>query len=174
MGFLVWVNEEDQMRVISMQNGGNVFEVFKRWVDGVNAVAKIVKEKGMKFQSDPHAGMLSSCVSNLGTGLRASMHIKLPNILKALGGGMDGFHKLEIYAKTMRMQARGTGGEHTAPGADGKVDMSNVDRLGKSEVQLVQIMIDGICKFIELDKKASDEAGMAAVKAEIEGAIGGK
>lgn len=28
--FLVWVNEEDQFRIISMQKGGNVLEVFKR------------------------------------------------------------------------------------------------------------------------------------------------
>ena len=30
--FLVWVNEEDQFRIISMQKGGDVLEVFKRLV----------------------------------------------------------------------------------------------------------------------------------------------
>jgi creatine kinase len=163
--FLVWVNEEDQMRVISMQAGGNVKEVFVRWVNGVNAVEQVVSAKGYTWMTDPHAGMLSSCVSNLGTGLRASMHIKLPNILKTVG--QEG---LEKYAKTMRMACRGTGGEHTAAGSDGKVDISNNDRIGKSEVQLVQTMIDGVCKFIELEKKAAG-GGSAAVKAEIESAI---
>ena len=28
--FLVWVNEEDQLRIISMQNGSNIDEVFER------------------------------------------------------------------------------------------------------------------------------------------------
>ena len=47
--FLVWVNEEDQMRVISMQKGGNVVEVFQRWADGVNAVEKVIKAKGYEY-----------------------------------------------------------------------------------------------------------------------------
>jgi protein-arginine kinase len=28
--FLVWVNEEDQLRIISMQNGSNIRQVFER------------------------------------------------------------------------------------------------------------------------------------------------
>ena len=33
--FLVWVNEEDHTRVISMQKGGNMREVFTRFCDGL-------------------------------------------------------------------------------------------------------------------------------------------
>ena len=36
--FLVWVNEEDHMRIISMQQGGNMEEVFKRFCDGLKQV----------------------------------------------------------------------------------------------------------------------------------------
>lgn len=164
--FLVWVNEEDQMRVISMQAGGNVDQVFKRWVDGVNAVEKAVAAKGYKWMTDPHVGMFSSCVSNLGTGLRASMHICLPEILKAVGQDT-----LDRYCLTMRMQCRGTGGEHTEAGSDGKIDISNWDRIGKSEVELVQVMIDGVVKLISLEERA--KAG-EDIKTEIEAAIGGK
>lgn len=165
--FLVWVNEEDQMRVISMQKGGNVPEVFERWARGVNEVEKTVVAAGYKWMQNDHLGNFSSCVSNLGTGLRASMHIKLPKILEAVG--QEG---LEKYTKTMRIQTRGTGGEHTEAGSDGKVDISNVDRIGKSEVELVQIMVDGVCKLIGLEKqlKGTDEE-KAAAKAEIEAAI---
>lgn len=147
--FLVWVNEEDQMRVISMQKGGNVAEVFERWAKGVIEVEKTVTALGFKWMQDPHLGNFSSCVSNLGTGLRASMHILLPNILKSIGQ-----EALEKYCKTMRMDCRGTGGEHTAAGSDGKVDISNVDRIGKSEVELVQIMVNGVCNLIDLEKRA--------------------
>merc|ERR1719266_1343574 len=69
--FLVWVNEEDQMRVISMQKGGNVAEVFERWAKGVNAVEEVVKAAGYKYMQDDHLGNFSSCISNVGTGLRA-------------------------------------------------------------------------------------------------------
>lgn len=36
--FLVWVNEEDHSRVISMQKGGNMREVFTRFCDGLKKV----------------------------------------------------------------------------------------------------------------------------------------
>ena len=38
--FLVWVNEEDHTRVISMQKGGNMREVFTRFCDGLKKVRK--------------------------------------------------------------------------------------------------------------------------------------
>jgi len=147
--FLVWVNEEDQLRVISMQPGGDVTDCFRRWALGVNEVEKTVKSLGFSWMQNDHVGNFSSCVSNLGTGLRASMHICLPNILKAIG--QDG---LEEFCTTMKMQCRGVGGEHTAADASGKVDISNVDRIGKTEVQLVQVMVDGVTKLIDLEKRA--------------------
>lgn len=36
--FLVWVNEKDHLRVISMQKGGNMKEVFTRFCDGLAEV----------------------------------------------------------------------------------------------------------------------------------------
>merc|ERR1712006_3892 len=115
--FLVWVNEEDQMRVISMQKGGNVPEVFARWAKGVNEVEKVLVAKDKKYMYDEHLEQFC-------------------------------WDKLD-------MQCRGTGGEHTAAGADGRVDISNQKRIGKSEVELVQVMTDGVCKLIELEKKAA-------------------
>lgn len=39
--FLVWVNEEDHLRVISMQKGGNMKEVFRRFCVGLQKVLHI-------------------------------------------------------------------------------------------------------------------------------------
>lgn len=36
--FLIWVNEEDHTRVISMQKGGNIKEVFDRFCTGLKQV----------------------------------------------------------------------------------------------------------------------------------------
>lgn len=36
--FLVWINEEDHLRVISMQKGGNMKEVFTRFCTGLTQV----------------------------------------------------------------------------------------------------------------------------------------
>merc|ERR1712139_72528 len=133
-----------------MQKGGDVKAVFKRWVDGVNAVEKVVLAEGRTFMQDEHLGNFSSCVSNVGTGLRASMHILLPKIIGQIG--QDGLE--ELCWDKLLMQCRGTGGEHTAAGSDGRVDISNQKRIGSSEVELVQVMTDGVVKLIELEKMA--------------------
>ena len=71
--FLVWVNEEDQLRIISMQNGSDIGAVFTRLS---KACAHI--EKVAKFAHDKNLGYITSCPTNLGTALRASVHIHLP------------------------------------------------------------------------------------------------
>ena len=38
--FLVWVNEEDHSRVISMEKGGNIKNVFRRFCEGLAKVSK--------------------------------------------------------------------------------------------------------------------------------------
>merc|ERR1712036_28396 len=62
--FLVWVNEEDQLRIISMQQGSDIGAVFERLS---KAAAKI--EEKAKFQHDEHLGYISTCPTNLGTGM---------------------------------------------------------------------------------------------------------
>merc|ERR1719150_1870028 len=55
--FLVWVNEEDQLRIISMQKGGDVKGVFERLARGIKAVGDSVKaESGKDFMLDPKYG----------------------------------------------------------------------------------------------------------------------
>merc|ERR1712236_124903 len=43
--FLLWVNEEDQTRIISMENGGNVKGVFERLCNGIKMVGDSVKKE---------------------------------------------------------------------------------------------------------------------------------
>ena len=84
--FLVWVNEEDQLRIISMQKGGDVKGVFERLAKGINAVQASVKgESGKDFQVSEKYGYLHSCPTNLGTGMRASVHVDLPGFTKEGG-----------------------------------------------------------------------------------------
>ena len=75
--FLVWVNEEDQLRIISMQPGADIHAVFDRLCRACNHIEKVVK-----FAYDEHLGYVTSCPTNLGTALRASVHIKLPKLGK--------------------------------------------------------------------------------------------
>merc|ERR1711860_277460 len=132
--FLVWVNEEDQLRIISMQKGGDVKGVFERLARGIKAVGDSVKaESGKDFLLSPKFGYIHSCPTNLGTGMRASVHVDLP--------------------------PRGTRGE--SGGQTGHTyDISNKHRLGYSEVQLVQTMIDGVNTLYKEDVELQKKHGM--------------
>ena len=137
--FLVWVNEEDQLRIISMQPGSNILQVFQR----LSVAAGKIEEKA-KFANDEHLGYISNCPTNLGTGLRASVHINLPKLMKN-----PSLH--QSIADKYHVQIRGIHGEHTETD-DGVFDISNLRRLGRNEVQLVQDMYDGVKAMIKAEK----------------------
>jgi protein-arginine kinase len=143
--FLVWINEEDQLRIISMQPGGDILSVFQRLA---TAAAEI--EKVAKFAHDKHLGYITSCPTNLGTALRASVHIKLPNLAQ----NKKMFNEI---ADKYHVQIRGIHGEHTETD-DGIFDISNRRRLGRSERDLVQDMYDGVKAMIKAEKLL-DEGG---------------
>jgi creatine kinase len=147
--FLVWVNEEDHMRCISMQDGGNVKEVFARWARAINSVEESIAKAGYKYAYSEHLGYITTCPSNCGTGLRASVMLKLPKLYKKMG-----VHALEELCDSMGLQARGGRGEHSPPGPNGEFDVSNKGRIGASEVELVQRMIDGVDKLIDMEESA--------------------
>merc|ERR1712142_976405 len=145
--FLIWVNEEDQLRIISMQMGGDVRGVFERLAKGIKAVQDSVKkESGKDFALSEQYGFIHSCPTNLGTGMRASVHVDLPGWTK------HSVDELKKRCEELQLQPRGTRGE--SGGQTGfTYDISNKHRLGYSEVELVQKMIDGVNKLWEEDKK---------------------
>nr|BAG60220.1 unnamed protein product [Homo sapiens] len=58
----------------------------------------------------------------------------------------------EDHLRVISMEKRGTGGVDTA--AVGSVfDVSNADRLGSSEVEQVQLVVDGVKLMVEMEKK---------------------
>jgi len=139
--FLVWVNEEDHLRIISMQMGGDLGEVYRRLVSGVSQI-----EAKVPFSHHDRLGFLTFCPTNLGTTVRASVHIKVPKLAANKA-------KLEEIAAKYHLQVRGTRGEHTE--AEGGVyDISNKRRMGLTEYQAVKEMQDGILELIKLEKAA--------------------
>jgi len=63
--------------------------------------------------------------------------------------------KLDKVLDLLRLQKRGTGGVDTAS-SDGTYDVSNADRIGYSEVDLLQFVCDGVALLIEMEKLAAD------------------
>ena len=123
-----------------MQKGADIGAVFERLS---KAVAHI--ESVAKFSHDDHLGYITSCPTNLGTALRASVHVKLPK----LSARKEEFHDL---ASKYQLQIRGIHGEHSES-ADSTYDISNKRRLGRSEAQLVQDMYDGVKAMISREKE---------------------
>merc|ERR1719333_1905575 len=164
----VWMNEEDHMRIVSMQGsrakctpeGKNMKEVFARFIRACDIVQSVLKEKGYDFMHSPHHGWILTCPSNLGTGLRAGTMVKLP-----LVSARPDFKKL---LGKMFLQARGTGGVDSDQ-SGGTFDISNADRIGKGEVQLCNILVEGMAKLtgwehkLESGDAATAEAEMAAI-----------
>jgi len=141
--FLVWVNEEDHMRIISMQKGANMKDVFQRFCVGLQQVENLMKSDGNEFMWNEHLGYVLTCPSNLGTGMRAGVHVKLPLLSKD--------KRFDSMLEQMRLQKRGTGGVDTAS-ENGIFDISNSDRLGRSEVELMQVVVDGITLLVKMEK----------------------
>merc|ERR1711931_319316 len=152
--FLTWVNEEDQLRIISMQKGGDVKAVFDRLAKGIQAVGDSVKaESGKEFALDKKYGYIHSCPTNLGTGMRASVHVDLPGWTK------EGLDALKKRCEELALQPRGTRGE--SGGQTGVTyDISNKHRLGYSEVELVQTMIDGVNTLYKEDLELQKKHGL--------------
>jgi len=133
--FLVWVNEEDELRIISMQQGGDIKEVFTRLVNAIDSI-----ETKVPFSYSEHLGYITSCPTNLGTAMRASVHIALPNLAK----DMDAF---KAITDKHHLQIRGIHGEHSES-EGGVYDISNRRRLGITEVEAVQDMYNGVVALI--------------------------
>ena len=113
-------------------------------------------------------GYLHSCPTNLGTGMRASVHVDLPGWTK------EGLPALKKRCEELQLQPRGTRGE--SGGQTGiTYDISNKHRLGYSEVglgikvrmcytllaqvELVQKMIDGVNTLWKEDKELVAKQG---------------
>ncbi len=144
--FLVWVGEEDHLRIMSMQTGGDLNALFGRLHAGLEILSAVLPPFAM---SDKY-GAVASCPTNLGAGMRASLHMKLPNLTK---GGTD-LETVTAAATQHGLAVRGAGGEHSAAGSDGLVDISPSARLGVSEMEIMQRLYDGVAALWALEIKA--------------------
>ena len=146
--FMIWVNEEDHLRIMCLRSGGDIQGVFTTLMNGVRELERELTKRGWHFAYDSRLGYLTSCPTNVGTSMRASVHVRLTKL-----GRLPGFFKL---VESLKLEARGKYGE-TDRHYTGVFDISNAERLGKSEVHLINVMVEGVAKLIELERRL--EAG---------------
>ena len=135
------------MRIMCMEKGSKLNTVFDRLKNALDVVNGI---EGLEFAISRDYGVVTSCPTNLGTGMRASLHIQLPNLT---ADGTDA--KAKEIAKPLGLSVRGLGGEHTPIGADGTVDISPSARFCITEAQIITALYKGIAKL----KQAEDSQG---------------
>ena len=143
---IIWVGEEDHLRIISMKKGFILNDVFDNLKAALDVIENLI-DGGCAFSDD--FGVVTSCPTNIGTAMRASIHIKVP---KLTAGGTDA--KAKAIAKPLGLSVRGVGGEHTPIGADGTIDISPSARFCISEAEIIIALYKGIKLLIEKENES--------------------
>lgn len=162
--FIVWVGEEDQLRIMAMAKGSDVQAVWDLFYSGVEAVHKGVQALGDDFVFDKARGYLSSCPTNIGTGMRASVHVDLPafpskqSVKDYVGSKAFGGWYVDI---------RGTRGEATSTEGVRRYDVSNKARLGSNCVEQITTMVNGVKSLLEFQPPSDDFVNAAKLAMEV-------
>lgn len=122
--------------------------ILNKVFDRLQLAEKVVEKHADKFARTKKYGYVTSCPSNLGTGMRASVHIQLPGLTS---DGTDA--KAKQVCKPLGLSVRGLGGEHTPIGADGTVDISPSARLMIEEADIICSLYEGIKKLLDAEKE---------------------
>ncbi len=138
----IMVNEEDHLRVQAIYPGLNIKKAY-------NKILKIEKEfeKHIEFDFNTELGYLTSCPTNVGTGLRISVMVHLPAL--ALSNKIK-----EIMDNLIEsgFAIRGFYGEGTGFSGD-LYQISNQTTLGVKEIDIIN-KVENIVKQVEdLEKK---------------------
>ena len=143
---IIWVGEEDHLRIISMKKGFVLNDVFNNLKAALDVIETLI-EGGCAYSDE--FGVVTSCPTNIGTAMRASIHIKIP---KLTADGTD--KKAKAIAKPLGLSVRGIGGEHTPIGADGTIDISPSARFCISEAEIMIALYKGIKLLMEKESEA--------------------
>ncbi|KAL3911066.1 MAG: hypothetical protein SGILL_007431, partial [Bacillariaceae sp.] len=142
---VIWVNKEDHLRITSMSNGGDLLAVFTRLSRALSKLEESLKKRGYSFCVHPRYGFVNTSPENLGTALRASVFVKLYRL-----GQQPGFEDL---LDRLRLEASSRFKNSKSSRYSGIFDIANAERLGQSEVQLINTMINGVGRLIDLEKR---------------------
>lgn len=139
----VMVNEEDHLRIQSLLPG---FQLDAVW-EAINNLDSALGSK-LQYSFDPHLGFLTSCPTNVGTGMRASVMLHLPGLVLSgqIGAAIQGISKLNLAV-------RGIFGEGTE-NLGNLFQISNQSTLGESELQIIERLSAVIRQMIAHEKNA--------------------
>lgn len=136
----VMVNEEDHIREQCFMPGLMLKEAYDR----INKVDDDIA-KSLDIAFDPTYGYLTSCPTNLGTGMRASVMMFLPALTES-----GKIHSLVREAQKLGLTVRGLYGEGST--AEGYIyQISNEVTLGVSEEQIINEVEQTVLQICEAE-----------------------
>ncbi|UOY91449.1 protein arginine kinase [Ectobacillus sp. JY-23] len=147
----VMINEEDHIRIQCLFPGLQLKEA----LDLANSVDDLL-ESNVEYAFDEHLGYLTSCPTNVGTGLRASVMMHLPGLV--LTGQMS---RIVTAINKLGLVVRGIYGE----GSDalGNIfQISNQTTLGKSENDIIEDLRSVVLQIIEQERASRDAIARAS------------
>lgn len=138
----VMINEEDHVRIQAILPGFKLDEAYEKANEADDAIIK-----GCNIAYDEKLGFLTSCPTNLGTGLRASVMLHLP-ALSALGY----IKSIVSLMNKIGLTVRGIYGE----GSDARANMyqlSNQVTLGISEEDTISKLKSAVMQIVERERE---------------------
>ena len=139
----VMVNEEDHLRLQSLFSGVNFGPAW-------GAVDRVDTELGQRlaFAFHPRFGYLTSCPTNVGTGLRASVLIHLPGLVltKEINKTLHGLTKVGLTYRGLYGEGSEVVGNF--------FQLSNQTTLGKSELELLDHLGRIVRHVISVEEQA--------------------
>lgn len=140
-GISVMIGEEDHLRIQAMQPGFALEEAYEK----ANAVDDLIDDT-CDYAFDDQWGYLTSCPTNTGTGLRASVMLHLPALTYA--GQMQ---HIAQNAAPLGLTIRGYYGEGSE-GTGNLYQLSNQVTLGKSEPDILSMVDRSARQLIETER----------------------
>lgn len=139
----VMVNEEDHLRFQCLRSGFALREAY-----GILDAVDSDMGRAIDFAYHPEFGYLTSCPTNAGTGLRASVLIHLPGLVltKEIGKVLQGLSQVGLTFRGLYGEGSEVVGNF--------FQLSNQTTLGQSETDLLNHLDDMVRKVIEYEQEA--------------------
>lgn len=141
--FSIMVNEEDHLRLQTLSSGLHVHEAW-------NLLDTLDEELGKEvpYAYHPEFGFLTSCPTNVGTGLRASVLLHLPALVltKEIGKVLQGITQVGLTFRGLYGEGSEVVGNF--------FQLSNQTTLGKSEEDLVDHLDRIVRQVIQYETQA--------------------
>lgn len=139
----VMINEEDHLRIQTMVPGLQLEAAWR----GINNLDSQLATR-LTYAFDDRLGYLTSCPTNVGTGMRASVMLHLPGLVLTgqIAPTIQGINKLNLAV-------RGIGGEGT-DNRGNLFQVSNQSTLGESEAQILERLNTVIGQLVAHEKSA--------------------